>query len=529
MITRLVLALTATFTLGAATASQGTITQVLALPDSAQITRSLELSVVKGVNPIRLGPFPAAMDPDSIQIELSGTGLSLGSITPRRLHQAEFSDALTKTLRTRLEQVQQAIQALQDRALALERRESFITQMAAAIAAPAEGQPLLPPSNWDDAANRLQSQIEEVYVRRRELEQNKQDREEDQAKIQAELSSYQNRARSVQVVDITLDSDAQRSAEIVLRYRVNGARWQPRYRAHLDSHSHQLRLELIAELTQSTGEDWPGVSLRVATQRSDLGTRPPSLSPWLVSAAPRITPQQALRETRALAASDFAGSQPETATASPRLDGFSLSYEVPGPTDVRSDNDPVGVSLATWELDATVTHRAAPRRLPAAFVHARTAMPETSALLPGPVELYRDQSYIGRTRIEQAQDVDGLSLSFGADDTVKVTYEAGPATTEDVGMLRRQQQASRTHLIRITNHHGRSIRLVLLDQVPVARDDTVTIANQYQPRPPEPYNEKLENGLIVWRETIAPDASFEAKVDTTLTYEPEARLQGWPD
>lgn len=529
MITRLVLALATIFAAGAATGTQGTITHVLALPDAAQITRTIDLAVTKGDNALRLGPFPAAMDPDSIQIELPGTGLSLGSITARRLHQAEFSDDRTQALKTELEQVQAAIQALQDRAFALDRREAFITQMATAIAAPAEGQPLLPPSNWDDAANRLQAQLEEVYVRRRELEQDQQDREEDQARIQAELSSYQNRARSVQVVDITLDSDAQRSAQIVLRYRVNAASWKPRYRAHLDSQSHELRLELMAELSQSTGEDWSGVSLRVATQRSDLGTRPPRLSPWLVTAAPPITTQQALRQTRAFASSDLAGSQPETAAATPRLHGFSLSYEVAGPADVGSDNDPVRVSLATWKLDATVTHQATPKRVPAAFVHAQTAMPDMSALLPGAVDLYRDQSFVGRTRIDQARDAEGLSLSFGVDDRVNVTYEAGPAKAEEVGMLSTKRQSSRTRLMRISNHHDRSIRLVLLDQVPVARDDTVTIASEYHPRPPVPYNDKLEDGLIVWRETIAPGASFEARVDTTLTHEPESRLHGWPD
>ena len=64
---------------------------------------------------------------------------------------------------------------------------------------------------------------------------------------------------------------------VVLRYRVRGAQWNPCYGLAFSADLSQVRLVLRAAVCQNTGEDWPGVSLRVSTAATQDWMPLPSL------------------------------------------------------------------------------------------------------------------------------------------------------------------------------------------------------------------------------------------------------------
>ena len=72
--------------------------------------------------------------------------------------------------------------------------------------------------------------------------------------------------------------------ELEVSYLVNRASWHPLYDLKVDTQEKQLDLTYLAEVKQSTGEDWQNVALILSTAKPGLGTLPPQLQPWYIDA-----------------------------------------------------------------------------------------------------------------------------------------------------------------------------------------------------------------------------------------------------
>lgn len=77
--------------------------------------------------------------------------------------------------------------------------------------------------------------------------------------------------------------------ELEVSYVVNRASWTPLYDLRTSSNGDRLNLSYLAEVNQTTGEDWLGVALTLSTAKPGLGTLPPKLDPWYID-APRQVP-----------------------------------------------------------------------------------------------------------------------------------------------------------------------------------------------------------------------------------------------
>ncbi|MHC5830784.1 MAG: DUF4139 domain-containing protein, partial [Nostoc sp.] len=62
------------------------------------------------------------------------------------------------------------------------------------------------------------------------------------------------------------------------------ASWTPLYDLRFSTTSDIVHLSYLAEITQSSGEDWIGANLTLSTAKPGLGTLPPKLEPWYIDA-----------------------------------------------------------------------------------------------------------------------------------------------------------------------------------------------------------------------------------------------------
>ena len=86
--------------------------------------------------------------------------------------------------------------------------------------------------------------------------------------------------------------------ELEVSYLVNRASWTPLYDLQVDTKEKQLNLAYLAEVKQSTGEDWHNVSLTLSTAKPGLGTLPPKLQPWYIDAHNPVAKQASFSMTR---------------------------------------------------------------------------------------------------------------------------------------------------------------------------------------------------------------------------------------
>src|SRR5204863_2199478 len=127
-------------------------------------------------------------------------------------------------------------------------------------------------------------------------------------------------------------------------YTVRNARCTPLYDARLDTGAKDRKpaLELVrrAEIVQTTGEDWPNVTLGVSTVRTARGGNAPELKSLVVQYP------QPPRPVAASSASDMAYSQRGVVAAPPpqlvkdgraeeqeavvEANGFQVTFKIPG-------------------------------------------------------------------------------------------------------------------------------------------------------------------------------------------------------
>jgi uncharacterized protein (TIGR02231 family) len=130
---------------------------------------------------------------------------------------------------------------------------------------------------------------------------------------------------------------------------------------------------------------------------------------------------------------------------------------------------------------------------------------------------------VGSTRLPVWAPGEEVELALGVDDRIRVERElvrrtAGRAV---IGSTRRREAE---HLIRVTNHTSDRARVTVLDQVPVSRDDAISVKDsRVEPAP----TERTDLGLLTWQLDLAPGGSGEIHLGVRVDVAKGVDLIGW--
>jgi uncharacterized protein (TIGR02231 family) len=311
-------------------------------------------------------------------------------------------------------------------------------------------------------------------------------------------------------------------------YQVNGAGWRPAYRANLDSVSSKLELVRQSVVSQTTGEDWAGVKLKLSTGQPRLSPQGPDPRPWLVSIfAPRS-------EVRALSgALNFAAEAPaakremldqaqpvpiETQTT------FATEFEVPGTVSLPSDGRKLTVSLARLTLPVKMRLRVVPRLDPAAIVTAEAKRPE-GVWLPGEIQLQRDGNHVGSTQWNP-QTTAGLVLPFGRDNLVRVTLDR-VKDRNGSSVLGRKNEREVSDVLTLASFHKKPLELLVLEPSPVSTSDQIVVDARFEPKP-QVQNWEERQGVVAWERSIAPNETVKITLNYAISYPRDGAVVGLP-
>jgi len=190
--------------------------------------------------------------------------------------------------------------------------------------------------------------------------------------------------------------------------------------------------------------------------------------------------------------------------------------------DVPSNGQRVTLALGHHEDTARLAARTSPRIDPSAFLVAE--LPQPAGVWPaGPLQLYRDGSYVGNGRWSAPDDA-RLTLSFGRDELVRVQAEPENDSQGTGGFAgtRAERKVQRAYVVE--NRHRTPIEVQVLEAAPVSVDEQVRVAAQFSPQPGElAWNR--QPGLAMWRLTLDAGRSTRVAADYTISYPKDARLQ----
>lgn len=515
----LILALGFSITVPAFAQDASHIARVTLYPGSATVERVAH--VAAGARRLELVGLPAGFDAATIRVE-ADSGIRIGELSVRDLTGAEALSPRQAALEAKIEAIGDAIAKLD-----IERQSAELVTGYLKGLAGGEGRSATPSAKLaatiaeiDQGGRGAYGRIEKVARETRELERKKVLLQQELAK----LAEHGHDSRS-----LTIALAAERAGELRISYQLSGPGWQPSYRASLDSASGEVRIELRAEIAQSSGEDWSNVSLRLSTGQPRLSPQGQEPGSWLVS----LREPRPVLETMAMAAP--APAPAPLAKAARRQDRplfevselqseFGTEFEVPVPVSLPADGRRLSVSLSQITLPAKLQLRSAPRLEAAAYLVARLERPE-GVWLPGAIQLYRDGAYVGSTRWS-AQQGEGFELAFGRDDLLAVQLKPGRQLSGSGGLIgsRRERRIAGEYVL--TNRHRQPVDLLLLEPTPVSGNEELKVETRITPEPGQ-RDWQGKPGLAAWELKLAPGASQSIRFDYRLSWPRDSQPLGF--
>jgi uncharacterized protein (TIGR02231 family) len=517
---------------------QTTVTAVVVYPDRARVTRTGKVTLQPGSQRLEITELPLALDPDSVRASARGTARArlLGVDVQRRFY-AETPTERVRELEQQIEALQDQMKTLDAQVVVLEEERKAVQGLAGATRVFARGLANGKTTPADQMAlyDVLRKRIEEANAAQQRLAVERRGWERQLQKAQKELSQLSNtRGRERHTVVIEVEMLEAGDFTIELTCIITPAGWTPLYDLRLSEAREQPTLEVgyLAQVRQSTGEDWMNVALTLSTARPALAKTLPELDPWYIEPRPPSPmPPPMPRAPRMAAAAPMmmakaiTGAEPEGALMMDQVEaevmmatvesaGAAVTYSVPAAVTLPADGAPHKVTVAMFPLTPTLDYVTAPKLVEAVYRRAKVANASPYTLLPGDADLFAGDEFIGATKLELVAPGGEIELYVGADDRVKVERELKRREV-DKKLLGDRRRMRYGYEIRLENLLTTPAKLTLHDQIPVARREEIKV--RLESADPSP-TEQTELNLLRWELTLAPKEKRVVRFDFSIEF-----------
>ena len=506
------------------------ITNVTVYPGRASVTRAADVAVPAGTSQLVFAGLPQGLDPQALQIGLANApSINLGEVdvVPSATNGSVTANPLAQRIKT-LTDSKAAQQVVID---TLTAKRGMMLHFASESPAKLtlDGKPL-DIDQWSKAFDSLEAELAKTSDELR-LAKAK------QADIDAALASLQHAApppavRQTRDVTISITAASATTAHFTLTYQVPGAGWTPVYEARLKTRTaaKQAVVTLIrrAEVSQSTGEPWNNVSLTLSNSTIGFMTKAPEVGTELVDLAPKTpvlaAPQRYLMG-KAMAAVVQPVNAPQVVTR-----GVDVEFKVPGEVSLANQDVKATFDLNQSRSTVPLKLKIAPAISHLAFLDATLTNGRQSALLPGPVSLYRDGLFEGKSFVPLTVPGAKFDLGFGADPAVKVERDAVDLNKTGPGFINSTRTQMWDYATKITNSHDFPVDIDVVDRVPVSQNHDVSVRILPQTSPGTKKTNAAQRGLMIWDFTLKPQETKALRLawqvqwpdGRNLAYRPEA-------
>jgi uncharacterized protein (TIGR02231 family) len=528
------------------------IDAVTVYPDSAMVTRLIQLDLPAGDSTLFANDFPLTLDPSSLRVEgEGGARLVIGAVEARPPLPQPAAN---------LPQIDKRIETLRDDRAALDgaiasataRRkfaERFAETSPTGMGEKGEARPL---AEWRAAFAAVAEEIANADNAIRDARIKQRDVDREIARLEAERN-----ATPPKKLEVRIDLNADTAAPALLRvtYAVRGARWTPLYDARLDTGGKDRKpaLELVrrAEIVQTTGEDWADVALSVSTVRTAHGGSAPELKSLIVrlppsgpvhASAPASSPvvsnmriDQPWPPSAGMVQDEFArraeggrARKAEEQQAAFDAGGFQVVFRVPGRIAVPAGQGSKSFRIASSAITPELSVHAVPALAETAFIQATFKHAEDAPLLPGRVSIYRDGVFVGRSPMALAPKDENVRLGFGADEKVKVTRTVVRKNEGTAGLIGSSKTDEREFKTTVRNAHDFPIKVAIEDQLPVSETDDIQVEMLQITTPPTTRDLRDRRGVMEWTFEAKPGETRDLKFGWRLRWPKDKTVQFTP-
>ncbi|WP_431264126.1 DUF4139 domain-containing protein [Roseateles chitinivorans] len=514
---------------GSSSQPASAIAQVLLYPGGAQVDRTLR--VPAGATQARFACLPAGLERDALQVQ-APAGVNLGELKIERAARDTLPECRQRDPRVR--EIEQQRTAVEAEIAGVDLALGYLKGLSDREARPG---PALAAS-----LDTLRRNAQDLTMRKQALRERLVD-------LGNELTAARTEAptASAQVSVVTLRLSTAQGGDIGLSYRVPSAGWQPQYRARLDTTATALSIERLAQIAQTSGEDWIDVKLKLSTvpPRQTVSVAP--LDAWTLGMAAERYQEMAERASRsrivmapkmAMApvpapVADLNTVQITGSSVAPpvRFDPsvfegeFGAEYELPQRVTLRADGAMSTVTLGRIAAEPRLLARVQPKTVEAAYLIAELPRPQGS-WPSGPVQLFRDNALIGETTLQFGTETT-WTLPFGTDERLRVRVDPDKRDGANSGFIGARREVVVTRQWQVENLRGRPVTLQVLEAAPVPEHEDIRVQAQFTP-PVTKAGWRDQPGIQMWELPLAPNQTQRFQAVYKISVPKDAAVSGMP-
>lgn len=535
------LALTATGARAEQEKQTAKLESVTIFTNGAQVKRTKTVALKAGEQTVTFTGFSPYMDTKSLQVRANGRLTVLGVS-----HRRTVADSLAQA--RQLAQAEQAVAGV-ERQLQLVRDEQQIIEAQAELVktnCSVSGRTVATPlANIKELNNYYAQEMLALKKRSQTLADQQKDLERQQARVKKSLDSLRRvKSREVYDIDVKVSTAQASQAAFTISYYVTNASWYPSYDIYSTGINKPLDLSYKVNILQNTKEDWPQARVTLSSANPNRSNTAPTLGTyWLDFEKPVVVRRRSgfgnaaavVERKMAMAESvdealqgRVAGldiveveEEPESEIIEVRQQQSLFGYEftVGQPLSLPSSTKATATEIARYQLPANYLYKAYPKQDKEAFLVAEATDWQKLNLLEGDANVFFDNSYVGKSRLNAASATDTLLLSLGRDPSIRVerTKVNEKSTSRFLGSNREQTV---TWLITVTNTRREAVSLSVYDQTPIARNADISVTVEEL----SGGQRDKDNGIVTWKLNLNPGEKRELLLQYKVKYPKNERL-----
>jgi uncharacterized protein (TIGR02231 family) len=385
------------------------ITAVTVYTDRALVTRQGKISLAGAERTLIVSNLPTTLDPASVRVSGKGSvGVKLQGVTIDRQYTTEPVAERIAQLTTQIEGLGADKRRRQSQIDTLKLQSNFVQGLREKTQASFSRSLARQQIGLADTQNFLDF----IGTKTTEYAFAGEDLRHQQQQIDKQLQSLRLQLEEVETpyskesfeINVGIEPAGAGEFYLELTYVVDRAHWTPLYDLRVHSPSKTIQLDYLAEIVQTTGEDWSNVNLMLSTAKPGLGTLPPKLDPWYIDMPPAMKMRQRTMMARSADAIELSAAAPagagmasidrlqestdepteytaETVVAEISQQGSVVTFQLGGSGNIPSDGNPHKATIFNDNFPCQFEYIAMPRLVSFAYLQAKAKNRADGAVL----------------------------------------------------------------------------------------------------------------------------------------------------